>query len=64
MSVDKPDPDPECAELRKMKTNACLPQHMSQNAVVQPLLTGLLIIHFIFLFSNNGFNHLVLTNFC
>ena len=55
MSVDKPDPDPECAEipecaeLRKMKTNACLPQHMSQNAVVQPLLTGLLIVYFYYL---------------
>ena len=51
MSVDNPDNGPSDAtaasekttELRKMKTNACMPNNMTQNAVVQPLLTGLLL---------------------
>ena len=49
MSVDNPDngdakPETETpTELRKMKTNACMPNNMTQNAVVQPLLTGLLL---------------------
>jgi len=47
MSVDNPDngdakPETETpTELRKMKTNACMPNNMTQNAVVQPLLTDL-----------------------
>ena len=51
MSVDNPDNGPADAtaasekttESRKMKTNACMPNNMTQNAVVQPLLTGLLL---------------------
>ena len=59
MSVDNPDNgiDADAAksdaaasenntktpELRKMKTNACMPNNMTQNSVVQPLLTGLLL---------------------
>ena len=59
MSVDNPDNNGPAAddatsaaasektttELRKMKTNACMPNNMTQNAVVQPLLTGLFLLH-------------------
>ena len=57
MSVDNPDngdakPETETpTELRKMKTNACMPNNMTQNAVVQPLLTGGLFLNFVKSFS-------------
>ena len=62
MSVDNPDNGPADAtaasekttESRKMKTNACMPNNMTQNAVVQPLLTGLFLsLLFIFIIYTN-----------
>ena len=37
---EEPKAEVVVTELPKMKTNACLPENMSRNAVVQPLLTG------------------------
>ena len=61
MSVDNPDngdakPETETpTELRKMKTNACMPNNMTQNAVVQPLLTGLFLsLLFIFIYQHTA----------
>ena len=40
VTEEEPKAEVVVTELPKMKTNACLPENMSRNAVVQPLLTG------------------------